>query len=94
MTRSDGTYQAVLDRIEDDLAVFLVEDEATQLEYSLEELSEYDVELSEGDIVEVAIQDGELIAITPEVRETQSRRDRMRDKFDRLAERPPDRDHE
>lgn len=94
MTRSDGTYQAVLDRIEDDLAVFLVEDEATQLEYSLEELSEYDVELSEGDIVEVAIQDGELIAITPEIRETQSRRDRMRDKFDRLAERPPDRDHE
>lgn len=94
MTRSDGTYQAVLDRIEDDLAVFLVEDEATQLEYSLEELSEYDVELSEGDIVEVAIQDGELIAITPEVQETQSRLDRMRDKFDRLAERPPDRDHE
>lgn len=94
MTRSDGTYQAVLDRIEDDLAVFLVEDEATQLEYSLEELSEYDVELSEGDIVEVAIQDGELIAITPEVRETQSRRDRMRDKFDRLAERPPDRNEE
>lgn len=94
MTRSDGTYQAVLDRVEDDLAVFLVEDEGTQLEYSLAELSEYDVEISEGDIVEVAIQDGELIAITPDVQETQSRRDRMRDKFDRLAERPPDRDHE
>lgn len=82
-----GTYTATIDRIEEGHAVVLVEgedgpiDERTVPEASLPEGG------TEGTVCAVTFEDGELVAIEPRPETTAERKERIREKFDRLSER-------
>ena len=95
MTVTDGTYMAVVDRVVEGHAVLLVEDERAQLELSVETIQdEFAETLDEGEMVRIEIVDGTVRALDRRPEETAIRRERLREKFDRLAERPPDDDSE
>jgi len=91
----DGAYTAVVDRIEDDVATLLLEDDGTdayQLDIDPEMLS---AEARHPDaVLTVEISDGELVAMTYESEATEARQETAQDRFDRLADRPPQADDE
>lgn len=84
----DGTYTATLDRIEEGVAVCLLESEG-------EVVDEYHVaseELPEGcgagTVLELVVRDGEIVELVPDHGETEERRGRAQSRFDRLSRRP------
>lgn len=86
----DGTYTAVVDRFENDLAVLLVEgedDQVGELVVDQEELPEDGQHVDA--VVTVAVEDGELVEVTYLDGETDRRKDAAQSRFDRLSERPP-----
>lgn len=91
----DGAYTGVVDRIEEnaegvELAVVLLEDEdevVEQIDLPREELP---VEVEPDAVLEVTIIDGDVIDINYRAEETRARAEAAQDRFDRLAERPPD----
>lgn len=86
----DGTYLAVVDRIEDDVATLLLEEDGTdayQLDIDPEVLS---TEARHPDaVLSVELSDGEIVATTYEAETTEQRQEIAQRRFDRLAERPP-----
>lgn len=91
----DGTYTAVLDRLEGDLAVLVVEDDGE----AIDDLAVDSGALPEGGrepdtVLAVEIADGELVEAVVDATETERRADRAQDRFDRLARRPPSADGE
>jgi hypothetical protein len=86
----DGTYTAVLDRIEDDLAVLEVtddEDDTHELVVDFAALPE--AGRHPDAVFEVEMVAGELqTAIYDELR-SESRKEDAQDRFDRLSSRPP-----
>lgn len=81
----DGTYSATVDRIEEGQAVLLVEsDGETVAERHLpaEDLPEA---AGEGAVLELAFDDGDLVDLEFRPSETADRRERVREKFDRLS---------
>ncbi|AQL42086.1 hypothetical protein BV210_04870 [Halorientalis sp. IM1011] len=91
----DGTYTAVLDRFEDDLAVLLVEGEEDlvgELVVEREELPEDGQHVDA--VVTVVVEDGELDDVWYEEAETDERKESVQSRFDRLSERPPSDDDE
>lgn len=83
----EGTYTATVDRVESGLAVLLVEDDGeTVAERHLpaEELPEG---ATEGSVCELTVEAGAITAIEADTEATAARRDRLREKFDRLSER-------
>lgn len=86
----DGRYTATVDRIEGDLAVLLVEADdgiADERHLPVEDLP---AEADEGAVCELTFEDDELVGIVEAPDETESRRDRLREKFDRLSRRLDD----
>lgn len=85
----DGTYTAVVDRIEDDLATLLLEEDGTDA-YQLD--VDPGVLPTEGQhsdaILTVEMSDGELATTTYKSEETETRQESAQSRFDRLAERP------
>lgn len=83
----DGTYTATVDRIEEGLAVLLVEaDGETVDERHLHE-EDLPAGAGEGAVLEVAFDDGDLVDLEYRPAETGDRRERAREKFDRLSRR-------
>lgn len=88
----DGTYTAVVDRIEDELAVLEVEvgDAVDEL---VVEATALPAAAGRADaVLTVDIEDGDLVAATHDSAETAGRRERARERFDRLSSRPPSTD--
>jgi hypothetical protein len=84
----DGTYTAVVDRIEDDLATLLLEEDGTDA-YQLDvdpEILPTEAQQPNA-ILTVEISDGELATTTYEPEETETRQESAQSRFDRLAER-------
>lgn len=90
----DGTYTATLDRIEEGIAVLLLEDDGEVLSethvHDLDRLP--DDGRHEGAILFVSVDDGDLVTIEYDGETEQRRRERLQDRFDSLSERPPSRD--
>lgn len=85
----DGTYTATLDRIVSGLAVLLIEEDGetvAQREVDADRLPEG---VSGGAVLDVTLDDGEVVAIEARPDETEKRRETARERFERLAERPP-----
>ncbi len=93
MTLSDGSYRATVDRIVEGTVVLLVENEGVQLDLPMAEVTAMtDETMSEGELVEIRIESGDVIAIEPEPEETERHRKELRERFERLSERPSDDD--
>lgn len=86
----DGTYTATLDRIEDGLAVLLVESDGETVDERHLQESELPDAAAEGAVLEVTFEGGELVDLGYRPEETSSRRTRLREKFDRLSRRLDD----
>jgi len=87
---SDGTYTAVVDRFEGDLAVLLLEADGE----TVDEIVLDGDELPEGGrhvdaVLTVTLVDGEAQEIAYEVDQTETRSERAQRRFDSLSQRPP-----
>jgi len=91
----DGTYTAVVDRIEDGVATLLLEEDgvdAYQLDTDPEDLPA--AARQPDAVLTVELSNGALIGTTYESETTASRKESAQSRFDRLAERPPQADDE
>lgn len=90
----DGTYTAVVDRIEDTLATLQLEDDdhLYNLVVGEEELPE-DARHQDA-ILSLSLEDEEIVDATYKPEETQERRDAAQSRFDRLSKRLPSDDEE
>lgn len=90
----DGTYTGVVDRIVDgETAVILLEEDGQvidQLDVSADRLPE--PARTDGGVLSVTVEDGEVVSITDRPDETRARRASAREKLDRLSERLSDRE--
>jgi hypothetical protein len=85
----DGTYTAVVDRIEDGIATLEVdaEDGLSALET---EATELPAEARTADtVLEITVEDSALVAVTHDPDETADRASEAQRRFDRLSKRPP-----
>lgn len=86
----DGTYTAVVDRIEDDLATLLLEadgEDAYQLDVDPCVLP---ADARQADaVLTVEVSGGELLDAVYQPEETETRQESARSRFDRLSERAP-----
>lgn len=83
----DGTYTATIDRIEEGQAVFLIEADGETIDDRNYPASDLPEGAGEGMVCEVTFDEGEIVAIEPQPETTADRRERMREKFDRLSKR-------
>jgi ribosomal protein L12E/L44/L45/RPP1/RPP2 len=92
----DGTYTAVLDRIEVDaddrrLAVLMLEVDGEQVDDLVVPLALLPEAAQETDaVLEVDVEDGELASATHRPAETGRRAEDAQSRFDRLSKRPGD----
>jgi len=90
----EGTYTAVVDRIEDgDIAVILVEEDGQvieQLDIAADRLPE--PARTDGGVLSVTLDDGEIVSMEYEAGTTRDRRESAQEKLDRLSERLSDRE--
>lgn len=84
------TCTAVLDRFEDDQAVLLLEEDGETVDELVVEVGDLPSEAQHQNAVLTVLRDEEGITeLTYDSDRTESRTDRMRRRFDRLARRPP-----
>lgn len=89
----DGTYTAVLDRFEDEQAVLVLEQDGVDIaDYPVPRAQLPKAGRQQDAVFEVVIEDGDLLDITYDPTETESRRESAQSRFDRLSKRPPNRD--
>jgi len=92
---ADGTYTAVVDRFEDELAVLLVEGESELVGELVVETMSLPVDGQHVDaVLTVEVQDGKLDDVWYEADKTVERKEDVESRFDRLSERPPSDDDE
>lgn len=90
----DGTYTAVVDRIEGEDAVLEVDGDDDRWELVVER-DELPTDGRHADaILEVRVEDEQLVEAIYQPEETGRRRQRSQDRFDRLSRRPPGSDDE
>lgn len=92
----EKTYTATIDRIEEGIAVILVEDDGEVIEERrIRDLDRIpDDGLHAGAVVRITVEDGEISTIEYDGKAEQTRRKRIQKRFDKLSERPPGRDSE
>lgn len=88
----DGTYRAILDRIEDGVAVLLVEEDGETIEEVHLEPDDLPADAAAGAVLSLEFDDGTLETVTHRPEETGRWKQELRSRFDDLAERPPERD--
>jgi len=89
----DGTYTAVLDRLEGDLAVLIVEDDGEAIDDLVVPIEDLPADGREPDaILEVEVACDDVTDVTYDPTETEARAERAQDRFDRLARRPDEPD--
>jgi len=86
---SDGSYTAVLDELEGSLARLELEADSGELYELVVESDTLPEDGREtGAVLAVEVVDGELVEADYKPEETERRRERARDRFDRLSKRP------
>jgi len=93
---ADGVYTGVVERFEEDatgteLAVILVEQDGEVVDQQDLPWWELPEDVGQDAVLEVIIVDGSVTDLRYDPEETTARRDAAQDRFDRLAERPPER---
>lgn len=88
------TYTATIDRIEDGIAVILLEDDGETVgERYIHNLERIPSDgRHDGAVLRVTIDDDEISAITYDQEAEQARRERIQKRFDKLSKRPPNAD--
>lgn len=87
----DGRYRAVLDRIEDGVAVLLVEEAGEVVDEAHVDPEELPAGVDEGAVLRATYDGGNLRRLVFEPEETARRRSELQERFDDLSERPPGR---
>ena len=90
----DGTYTAVVDRIEEGLATLEVERGDDVAELVVEATALPAAAWRADALVTVELDDGEVVAVTYDPAGTATRREEIQERFDRLSSRPPGRDED
>jgi len=91
----DGTYRAIVDRLERGRAVLEVHEPDDSLSELTVDVTRLPPEGRQPDaVLDVTVADGALRTLTYDASATGERRDRAQRRFDDLAERPPDSDDE
>ena len=92
---SDGTYTAVVDRFEADLAVLLLEDDGETVCEVVVDEEELPADGRHVDaVLAVELEDDEVVDVTYEEAATEDRSERAQSRFDSLSQRPPSEDDE
>lgn len=87
----EGRYTATVDRIVDgETAVLLLEDDDEVIEQFDVPTERLPAECDAGSVVSVVVADGDLIEISLRPEEERKRRERIREKFNRLSKRLDD----
>jgi len=90
---TDGTYTAVVDRFEDDLAVLLLEDDGETVgEVAVDAGRLPEVGRHADAVLVVELADGELVDAAYDAAETTDRAEAAQSRFDELSRRPPSTD--
>jgi hypothetical protein len=85
----DGEYTAVVDRLEETLAVLEVSSEDKLYEVVVdEETLPADGRHSDA-VLEITVRDGDVVAVVHDAEATDERQERAQDRFDNLSKRPP-----
>jgi hypothetical protein len=88
----DGTYTAVVDRIEDGLAALEVMRDERRHEL-LVQLGELPSEARKADaVLKIEIRSGDIVEVQYDPESTDDRKERAQSRFDRLSQRAPDDD--
>ncbi|WP_338728650.1 DUF3006 domain-containing protein [Haladaptatus sp. DJG-WS-42] len=88
---TDGTYTAVIDRIEDAHAVLLIEEAGRDVDELVIHESKLPFELREANlVVHIALEGGVVKSVTADDEATDERMEDAQSRFDRLAQRPPE----
>ena len=88
VTQMDGEYTAIVDRIVDgDTAVVLIETDGDVIEQFDIPAVELPTECAPGSVLSVVITANEIVEMTLQSEETQDRRERIQERFDRLSKR-------
>ncbi|ELZ20865.1 hypothetical protein C475_19738 [Halosimplex carlsbadense 2-9-1] len=85
----DGTYTAVVDRIEDSLATLEVDGEDELYELTVDERDLPGPAGHADAILEIALVDGTLVGVDYDRQATEERNRQAQDRFDQLSQRPP-----
>ena len=88
----DGSYTAVVDRFEDDQAVLVLERDGETVDELVGDRAELPDDAGQDAVLRLLVDHGHLVDAEYDESETTARRDAAQDRFDRLAERPPDDD--
>lgn len=87
---TDGTYTAVLDRFEDDLAVLVLERDGSDVaDVALDRERLPEAGRQQDAVYELVVADGDVTDLSYNAEETKRRTERAQNRFDRLSERPP-----
>jgi hypothetical protein len=86
----DGTYTAVVDSIEDELATIFYEHDGEDVASELREATELPEDGRHADaLFSVEVSDSEVVNWAYEPERTQDRQDAAQNRFDQLSSRPP-----
>ena len=88
----DGEYTAVVDRLEETLAVLEVNAEDDLQELIVEEESLPADGRHSDAILHITVRDGDVVEATYDAEETNEQGERSQNRFDRLSKRPPQTD--
>lgn len=84
-----GTYTAVLDRFEEDLAVLILEDNGETVGQHVTSTGNLpDGACTQDAVLEITLSDGDLVNAEYNAAETERRGAAAQDRFDRLSQRP------
>ncbi len=83
----NGTVRGTVDRIRDDRAVVLLEADGDTVDEWQLPARDLPADVTEGTVCELTFRDNTVVDIQAKPDETAVRRQRLRDKFDRLARR-------
>jgi len=87
---TDGEYTAVLDRIEDDVAVLLLEQEGEQVPEVLIPQAKVPSDARHQDaVLTIRLSDEQVVSVDYDANETSRRHEAVQSQFDRLADQPP-----
>jgi len=90
----DGTYTATVDRIEEGVAVLLVEEDGETVAERHLDGCDLPEDAGEGAVLEATFEADDPVGLEPLPEETTERRERMRERFDRLSSRLGEDDEE
>ena len=83
----DGAYTATVDRIVEGVAVLLVESDGETVDERRLPETELPAGVTAGSVCELQFSEGELVSMTADPEATERRRERVRERFERLSRR-------